>query len=52
MKEELIKKLNKVPTNNEDKVLIIELVDEIEVFLRMGQVNRTNQAIIGINSYF
>ena len=42
MKEELIKKLNKVPTYNKDKVLITELVDEIEVFLRIGQANRIN----------
>ena len=52
MKEELTKKLNKVPTYNEDKVLITELVDEIEVFLRIGQANRTNQAIIGFDSLF
>ena len=35
-------KIKKIPTYDKDKEFVTKLVDEIEVFLRMGTTNHTN----------
>ena len=52
MKEEITAKLKKVPNYNKDEEYIIELIDEIEAFLRIDTANRTNQTIIRFIALF
>ena len=52
MKSELINNLRKIPTYDEDELLITELVNEIESYLCSGIANRINQTIISFDSLF
>ena len=42
----------KIPKYDEDEECVNELIDEIEVFLKMGTALNTNQAIIGFTALF
>jgi len=52
MKNEMKDKLIKILKYDEDKECVNELIDEIEVFLRMGTAVNTNQAIISFAALF